>query len=42
MIMNPRHESGVAIPPRGVRIVDIINLSSSANTLLRERVLAMR
>jgi len=32
----------VSAPSDAVRLVDIINLSSSANTLLRERVLAMR
>ena len=39
-------ESGTApasaVPQDAVRLVDVINLSSSANTLLRERVRAMR
>lgn len=42
MAMNVRHGNGVTTPRAGGPIVDIINLSSSANTLLRERVLAMR
>lgn len=37
--MSPTPTTG---SPDPVRVVDVINLSSSANTLLRERVLAMR
>ena len=32
----------VSLPREAVRLVDIINLSSSANTLLKQRVLSMR
>lgn len=39
--MSPRAEPD-GPEPRPVRVVDIINISSSADTLLRERVLMMR
>lgn len=40
--MNPTARSHRAPMANAPRIVDIINLSSSANTLLRDRVLALR
>jgi glycosyltransferase involved in cell wall biosynthesis len=40
-VIEPAATSASASPDQA-RIVDVINLSSSANTLLRERVLAMR
>lgn len=40
--MNPMNPRGPARAANAPRIVDVINLSSSAQTLLRDRVLALR
>ncbi len=40
MTENP--SSSASMPAEAIRLVDIINLSSSANTLLKNRVLSMR
>ena len=39
---EPTHSQHAGVAREGVRLVDIINLSSSANTLLKNRVLSMR